>query len=430
MPQVKEVKKEIKRQTKLERFITPFYEKYCFSNIPSTILNFFDIKTKRPSLPSKSYKDKVEIENSNKVVLFLIDGFGYNQLLRSKNCEFFNILNQKSVTLPITTVFPSTTAATLTTINTGLTPQEHGLPEWVVYFKEIDMIINTLPFKPLGERCNDRLLEMGVNPKILYNGKTIYQALKREGIKSFSFIDETYAYSSYSKLVHKGSKIIPFVNSSDLVVSLRKCLEKESEPAYFYVYIGDMDSIEHKYGPNTDECYAELSVLSYLLKKELLEKIDRKVAKEIIFLVTTDHGQLNVSPRKTIYLNKYKKLVSSFQRNKKKVILPTGSPRDVFLYIKQNKLEETYEYLSDKLKEKAKIMKIEQAIKIGLFGLGNPIKEFYERVGNLLILPYDNQSIWYEHIKGKKFDLLGIHGGLSEDEMLVYFSISKLSDLL
>jgi hypothetical protein len=67
---------------------------------------------------------------------------------------------------------------------------------------------------------------------------------------------------------------------------------------------------------------------------------------------------------------------------------------------------------------------------MGLFGKGKPKKEFYERVGNLLILPYKNHTIWYEHIKGKKFDLLGHHGGLSEDEMLVPFAIAKLSNLL
>jgi uncharacterized protein YcgL (UPF0745 family) len=58
----------------------PFYEKYCFSNIPSTILKLFDIPTQRPILPEELYKDKAE--NFNKVVLILIDAFGYKQWLR------------------------------------------------------------------------------------------------------------------------------------------------------------------------------------------------------------------------------------------------------------------------------------------------------------------------------------------------------------
>jgi len=430
MPILREIEKEIIKEKKEGEFIYPFYEKYCFSNIPSTVLKFFDIKTERPSLPPEVYKDKVEIKNSNKVVLILVDGLGYNQWLRYfKNYKFFDIFNQRGIVSPITTMFPSTTAATLTTINTGLTPQEHGLLEWVLYFKEIDMIINTLPFTSLDEK--NTLLEMGINPKILYKGNTIYQNLKKEGVRSFSFIDESYAYSPYSKLVHKGSTIIPFINSSDLVVRLRKTLEKEKGPAYFYIYVGDLDSMEHKYGLHTEEYYTELSVISFLLKKELLEKIDRKVAKETILLITADHGQLNVLPKETIYLNKYQKLVNAFQESKKKrKILPTGSPRDIFLHIKPNKLDKIYNFLFSKLKEKAKIIKMDKAIKSGLFGIGKPKKEFYDRVGNLLILPYSNRTIWYEHIKGKRFDLLGMHGGLSEDEMLIPFGISKLSNLL
>lgn len=426
---LKEVEDDIEGRKKGGEFIYPLYEKYCFSNIPPTILGFFGVKNKRPALPPELYEGRTE--GSNKVVLVLIDGLGYNQWLQySKNYEFFNAFTKEGLVAPITAVFPSTTASALTTINTDLTPQEHGLLEWIVYFKEIDMIIKTLPFAPLGEKCQDRLLEMGVDPKILYSGGTIHQTLKEAGIKSFAFVNGSYAFSSYSKLVHKAANIIPFINSSDLVVGLKKCLEKERGPAYFYVYIGDMDSVEHKYGPHTDEHRAELSALSYLFKKELLEKIDKKAAKETTIMVTADHGQLNILPRETIYLNRYKKLADAFQRGRKrKPILPTGGPRDVFLHIKPDMLEEAHGFLSNRLKGKAKVMKTDEAIKTGLFGIGEPIKEFYERVGNLLILPYKNNTVWYEHIKGKRFELLGHHGGLSRDEMLVPFAVAKLSDL-
>ncbi|MEM5879056.1 MAG: hypothetical protein QXU74_01005 [Candidatus Aenigmatarchaeota archaeon] len=84
----------------------------------------------------------------------------------------------------------------------------------------------------------------------------------------------------------------------------------------------------------------------------------------------------------------------------------------------------------EKEKKKAKVIKTKEAIEMELFGKGKPRKEFYDRAGNLLVLPYKNYTIWYEHIKGKKFDLLGHHGGLSRDEMLVPFAITKLSNLL
>lgn len=426
----KRVEKRIKKKSKLREFITPDYEGYCFSNIPSIIMSFFRIKTKRQILPQQLYKD--EIEGSDKFVLILIDGFGYTQWLKYyRNYELFNSFTRKGLVSPLTSVFPSTTAAAMNTINSGLTPQEHALPEWNVYFKEIDMIIETIPFRALGDDKRDTLIEEGANPEILFKGKTIYQSLNKRKINSFKFVKRDYAYSAYSKLLSNGSKLLPFENYSNLVIQLRKELEEQKSPAYFYVYIDDLDSVAHDYGPHSDEYLAELSIISKFLKKELVEKIKKKIAKETTIIITADHGQLNVSPEKTIYLNKIRKLVNNFRKSKSMGrVAPTGSPRDVFLHIKQNKVEETIDLLSERLKEKAKIMKTKEAIDLGLFGIGKIRKEFVDRVGNLLVLPYDNNLVWYEHIKGKKVEFLGHHGGLNRNEVLIPFAIAKLSDLI
>ena len=421
----------IEKEKREGDFIYPFYEELCFSNIPSTILKFFGIKTERTTLPSKLYDKKIEMDGNDKLVFIIIDGFGFNQWLHyHKQHEFLAKLTKRGVVSPITTVFPSTTANAITTVNTGLTPQEHGLPEWFVYFREIDMIINTVHFKPLGSKRQDELLEMGVNPNILYDGNTIYQTLKKEDVKTFTFTNEAYAHSAYSKLIFKGSTIKPAINTSDLIVKLRKHLEKEKGPTYYYVYLGSLDSIEHEYGPHTEEYHAELSSISFLLEKELVEKVDKKTAKESLLIVTADHGQLNVNPRETIYLNRYHKLAKNFQKSpERKAILPTGSPRDVFLHVKPDKIQKIREFLSQKLGEKAEVMETEEAIERGLFGTGKPRDEFFDRVGNLLILPHKNHTIWYEHPKGRKFDLRGHHGGLNKEEMLVPFATAKLSTL-
>ena len=425
------IKEIIEEENRVGEFIYPSYKKYCFSNIPSTILKLFNIQTGRPVLPSKIYSDFLEYENCNKIILLLVDGYGYNQWQRYyKDYAFFKEITRKGVLSPITSVFPSTTAASLTTINTGLTPQEHALPEWLIYFREIDQIINTLPFTPLGKRGQDTLLESGVDPRILYNGNTIYETLKEQNVKSFTFLKSSYAHSCYSRIVLKGSITVPFITGSDMAFKLRKIVEEEKESALFYVYIDNLDAVGHMHGPHTSEYLDELSALSCLLKREFLDKIDRDKAKDILLLVTSDHGQINILPEKTVYLNKFKKLIRSFERSRKGTnILPTGSPRDIFLHIEPNKHEDILKFLSQKLKERAKVMKSKEAFEIGLFGTGKPKKEFFDRVGDLLILPYDNHTVWYEHVRGRRSYFLGYHGGLVEDEMLVPFAIARLSEL-
>jgi len=425
---------EIQRQIEAQqqgKFIYPRYKDYCFSNIPSSILYLFGLK-KTTLLSEILDKARITQINPKKLVLFLIDGLGYRQWLKyADKCEFLERLIRRGVIAPLTAVFPSTTAAALTTINSGLTPQEHGLLEWWVYFDELDKIIATLPFTPMGEKGRDKLLDDGVDPKILFDGKTIYKILSEAKIPSFTFIRNTYAQSAYSTAVHKGSETIFFINSSDLFVNLRKKIEEIPAPAYFYVYWDATDSMAHTYGPGTEQYLAELDSFFYLFQNEFLGKMERGLADEVCILLTSDHGQVNVKPKETIYLNRYPEIVSNLEigPNGNK-ILPWGSPRDIFLAVKQEKRDEVLEFLTKTLQGKATVMKNERALEDGLFGKGKLHKKFRNRIGNLLILPYDGTTIWYEHIKDKKFDLLGMHGGLSPDEMLVPFAAARGSRLL
>jgi len=426
---LEEIKKQIEKRQQRE-FIYPCYENYCFSNIPSAVLYLFGLQK---NSPLSGILDKAEITpaNSKKVVLFLIDGFGYKQWLEyADKYVFLKRFTKKGVVAPMTTVFPSTTAATLTTINSGLTPQEHGLPEWWVYFDELDKIIATLPFTPLGEEGRDTLLKAGVDPKILFDGKTIYENLSKSKIPSFTFIRDTYAESAYSKSVHRGSETISFINSSDLLVNLREKIAEVQTPAYFYVYWDVVDSISHAYGPHTEQYLTELNGFFYLMQEEFIQKIDKDLAEKISILITADHGQVNINPKETIYLNQYPEVVDNFQigpsGNK---ILPWGNPRDVFLAVKPEKLNQVFEFLTKNLYNKITVMKTEKALKEGLFGQGDLHKKFKNRIGNILILPRGNSTVWYKHFKDEKIDLLGMHGGLSSDEMLIPFAVAKGSQL-
>ena len=409
-------------------FLYPCYEENCISNIPGTILELLGVNSKLPELPIGVGNGGNE---GNKVVLFVLDGFGYNQFLHYyKNHEFLTKLVDKSEVFPLTSIFPSQTTNALTTLNTGLTPQEHGLFEYYIYLKEVGKIVNTLHFEPLGSKCRNELVEKGFNPNILFQGNTVQNILKESGIKTFTHISASYAYSTYSTLLFEGSTVIPSLKASDLIVRLRKNLEKEKGPAYFFVHLSNLDTIAHQYGPNSYEYCSELSVISYLLNKELIEKIDRKSAKETLVLMTADHGGVDIVPEKTTYLNGFREVLDNLQYSKGgKRILPTGSPREVFLHVREEKLTETREFLLEKIGTKARIVETQEEIKKGLFGRGEIGSQFFDRVGNLLILPYRNETISFEHFKDIEYNPHGHHGGLNEEEMLVPLAITRLDDL-
>jgi len=413
-----------------DNFVYPQYGQSCISEIPNRILHLFNIGNER----TKPRLENITLpEGINKVVLLVIDGFGFKQFLNHlKINRFLTKLTNKGEVHSLTSVFPSQTTNALTTLNTGLTPQEHGLFEYFIYLKDIG-VVNTLKFERLGSSLQDRLIDKRFDPSILLlRDKTIHNTLKQEGIKTFTHVNALNASNVLSKLIFQGSKIIPSIKSSDSVVRLRKNLEENNgNSAYFFVHLDSLDTISHVYGPDSCEYSAELSLITQLLNRELVQKLETKTAKETLLLVTADHGGLNVEPRETTYLNCLPKAILNLQvgRNRKP-ILPMGGPRELFLHIKEEKLTETKEWLLQKIGNKAQIIETKEAAEKGLFGLGIPNREVFERIGNLMLLPYGNETMWwFEGSECKENIFLGQHGGLNEEEMLVPFSITKLSNL-
>ncbi|NWG09716.1 MAG: alkaline phosphatase family protein [Nitrososphaerales archaeon] len=182
-----------------------------------------------------------------------------------------------------------------------------------------------------------------------------------------------------------------------------------------------MDTISHVYGPYSEETLAELRSFFYSYKTAFLDKLNRDVAKETLLMVTADHGQSEASKENAIFASDYPELMNRLW------IPPTGDSRAVFLYAKPGEIDEVKDYVDAKLRDRLFILDSDRAIEEGLFGVGLDKKMIKERVGDLIMLSYSNNSFAYRH-RGleKDFTMKGAHGGMSEDEMLVPFICKKL----
>ncbi len=414
----------IKREN--ENLYYPQYRDNCISNIPDLLLEIFNAQNKTVHPLQEEMAENCP-ERNLKVILLVIDGFGFNQYLKhQRENQFLTKLATKGEVEPLTSVFPSQTTNALTTLNTGLTPQEHGIFEYFIYLKNIG-IVNSLRFERIAPK--NKQINNEIDPSImLLKGKTIHNRLKEKGINTFTHINAANAFNACSKLIFQGSTVIPAAKTSDTIVQLCKKLEENSDnSAYFFVHLNTLDTISHEYGPDSYEYSAELSMITYLLNRELVQKVDPKTAKETILMLTADHGGVTVNPKETIYLSKTALPLQTTK--KRKPILPTGSPREIFLHIKKGKLAETKDWLNQKIGGKAQVIETQEAAKNGLFGLNSVSEEFLERTGNLLILPYGNETVWFENPEGRKISYLGQHGGLNKREMVVPFAVANLGNL-
>ncbi|MEM3584064.1 MAG: alkaline phosphatase family protein [Nitrososphaerales archaeon] len=412
MSLAEEVREEIKNKSKLKGFITPFYEKYSIYNIPTTILSIFKAsRSQRKTIPKRIVEDY--LDDVNKIILLVIDSMGFKNFLNPPmEKSIIKILSNNGIMIPITSTFPSTTTTALTTINTGVTPQEHGIIGYTMYIREYGLIANMIDFTPAYDYRWGMLLEMGLDPKGFLGLETIYEILSKKGVKTY--VITRHKDSGLSKMYHSGAKIFSYINSSDLFVNLRKLLESEAnEQIYVFAYWDLLDAISHIYGPSSQEALAELGSFLYSYKNEFIDKLGNEAAKKTLLIITADHGQLELSEKNTIFPSDHPELMDKLW------VPPTGDSRAAFLYVKPGKIDEVKDYINRRLKDKLFVLKSNEAIEEGLFGIGSK-KRINDRVGNLIVLPYENYSFAYRHRGSEKdFIMRGSHGGLSEDEMLV-----------
>ena len=208
-----------------------------------------------------------------------------------------------------------------------------------------------------------------------------------------------------------------FVDIESALSDLSKAVTEESGKAYFYFYYGAIDSAGHKFGPNSKEFEAEVEKFFTNLETLFVEVVDGKCGNTLM-LMTADHGQTDIDPATTIYLNKELPEISEWtKRNRKgELLVAGGSCRDMFLYIKEEYLEIALEKIQDLLKDKAEVYLVTDLIDENFFG-NCPSNELRNRIGNICILPYKNDSIfWWEEGRFEQ-NFYGHHGGLTPDEM-------------
>jgi hypothetical protein len=420
------VEEMIIEESKLEKLVTPRYEDYNFANIPGTVEEVLGRDNDR-SLPDDVFEE-VDTEGVKNVALVFVDAFGFVQWKKyGEDLDFFSNLIENGRVTPLTTIFPSETAAAVTTMNTGLTPQEHSIVSWRVFLEELDTTIRTLPFTTLDNEDPKELKE-GIDVSVLYDGETVFNRLKTEGVASTGIIPESIEGSDYNSYMMKEASVKGFHNAFDMALKLRKSIEGAEGKNYFHCYTDQVDSALHEYGPDTDEHISQLEAVSQALQKQVVEKLSPEKAEETLLIVVADHGQADVNPDDITDLLSFDTVEENLKRDQKgEIILPTGGPRAALLHIQDGKEEKVKNFLDNRLD--AKVLRTSEALEEGLFGRGE-VKNL-SRLGDILVIPKEEgKMIWYEHEDHKGYsDYEGHHGGMSKAEMLVPFTTAKISDL-
>jgi hypothetical protein len=411
-----------------QRFVRPLYDSYCFANLPATIL-FLLTGEGQYALPYDTLGERggkggdalnrapPQFET---VILFFVDAFGWRFFERyADKYTLLKAFMQDGIVSKMTSQFPSTTAAHVTCIHTGLPVGQSGVYEWNYYEPLVDDMITPLLFAYAGDNTRDTLKRANLLPELFYPRQTLYQVLQARGVTSYVFQNASFTPSTPSNVLFRGAIVSPFKQIADAVETIAQLVaSRRSTSTYYFLYIDAIDAAGHHYGPDSREFEQAVHTFFKAADQYLGDLLASKSGKTLL-LMTADHGQIEVDPRTTIYLNQQLPgILPMLSTNRQgKLLVPAGSARDMFLHVRDERVDEALALLHHFLKGKAEVYRVQELITRGFFGTGPLSAEFLTRVGNVVIMPYYGETVWwYEHGRFA-MHFRGHHGGATPEEM-------------
>jgi hypothetical protein len=400
-------------------FVRPAWADYCFANVPDTVRSLFGASARRP-LPDDVF-DGVDTDVDHVVCVF-VDGFGWNHFQRARGDHpFLRRLADRATVTPLTSLFPSETAAAVSTFNTATQPCEHAVLGWNAYLEDLGGYVQTLPFV---DRDGTPLEEVRDAPDIaaLIDERPVYADVPDAVVVA----PDGQGESTYSKQTTTGARSVDYRNVAQAGYRVRRELEAADEPTYVYCYLPQVDTLAHYEGVGTPETDAQLASVCAAVQRELVDRLDPDVAARTLLLLTADHGEVDATPETTVDLARLD-LDDHLRRDTGGGPIPAvGGPRNLQFYAREGHRDALVAELESGLSSlDPLVLTREEVLDEALFGDHEPSERFLDRCPDVLAIP-DEGFAWDDD---GTLSYVGMHGGLHPDEMLVPFAAARVDAL-
>lgn len=357
--------------------VVPTYGRGCVSDLMPALLGGHGASAGATSLP-------IDLDAGQPKVLLVLDGLGWDQLVeRWDLCPNLHAATGDR----ITTVAPSTTAAALTSITTGLTPGEHGI---VGYRMVLDgMLLNCLRWGT-DERGDARKTSPPdlAQPYDPFLGQAVAMVSKAE-----------FRTSGFSKAHLRGARLTGYRTTAVLVHETARLIG-EGEP-FVYAYYDGVDKVSHEYGLGS-EFDAEFAFADRLVGDMLAA-----LPSGTQLIVTADHGQVDCRNGVVAIDDGLTPMIDRL----------SGEGRFRWLHAVEGTEAELLAAATDAYSDVAWVASLDQIIDEAWFG-DRVSDEARRRLGDVALLPFEPIAFEDPADTGP-FALVGRHGSLTSEEMYV-----------
>jgi predicted AlkP superfamily pyrophosphatase or phosphodiesterase len=333
------------------------------------------------------------------IVLLVVDGLGQQTLDRHSGCR--NLRSHRIATL--SSVFPSTTATAIPSFMTGRAPAQHGLTGWHMHLDEIDQTLAILPLTP---RCPPAKRVPQELPPLLFDYPTLFQQLERE---CWVLAPQSIAGSPFNAWHSRGAETRAYATLAEMFAQLAGLLKNARSPRYIYAYYPDLDMVSHRFGTGSERAQQTLA----LFDTAFGEFIHEVQGSDVWLMVIADHGFIDSPPERVVSLDDHPQLAALLARPL------CGERRVAYCYVAPANRPAFEAYVRQHLAHCADLCLSADLIRDGWYGPPPFHARLASRIGDYTLVMKDNWTI-KDWLPGeKRYGMLGVHGGVSPDEMRV-----------
>lgn len=348
------------------------------------------------ALGAGGFSNALQLPRARRAAVVMVDGLGKAVLKRYGGHAPYlrSVLQADSATLQ--SAFPTTTAASLSSLGTGLEPGRHGLVGYDVLDPERDTVINQLG----GWDPQTDPLRWQPEP-------TVFERLAGTGVEPVTVSLPAFEDSALTRASLRGARFIGARTLHARFQRAREQLHDASAPVLVYLYLNELDKAGHRHGTGSREWLHALEEIDGAARR-----LSRSVPKDTVLMLTGDHGMVDVPESGRIDYSAMPALVDGIEHT-------AGEPRFVQLHFAPDAgpgvRERTLAAWGAAFGEHAWILTRDRALEAGWFGTtGDRVRA---RIGEVLIAPHAPLALYDgRRAAPAAFGMVGHHGSPTRAE--------------
>jgi hypothetical protein len=329
----------------------------------------------------------LELPEAPAYVVMLVDGLGHELLAEHREqAPYLHSLLDRA---PATCGVPSTTATSLTSLGTALTPGQHGLVGFTSRVPDTGRLLNSL------------FWDQPVDPLDWQPHRTAFDALEAAGVHTSVVSKREFEGSGLTRCGQRGAE---YVGADDVAERVAGAVAGASRrPSLTYVYDGDLDWHGHRAGVDSVRWRTQLRDID-----EDVQELRDALPDEVRLVVVADHGMVDAGPGTRFD-------VDTFPELRDGVVLLGGEARFRHVYCHPGAVDDVAATWTSVLGPWATVLTRDQAVDRGWFGVVEAAVR--PRIGDVVAAARGTWGLFSSVDFHYETTLVGLHGSLTPREM-------------